>query len=153
MLLTQRDVTFKITEKNHQSVQIAEEISFLFCPILSVSEATHFVGLCSKRVIIRHWALKLETVVKILVIRGRRLLWIELVHLSKTSICRFVIHLWRPEKQVQLWASPPRSFLSRWYLKWHLPPGDSLSTEADRESPRQTWDSGGVQWGPGVSFS
>lgn len=60
----------------------------IFCPILSVSEATHFIGLCSKRVIILqwHWALELETAVKILVIRGRILLWIELVHLSKTSI-------------------------------------------------------------------
>lgn len=30
VLLTQRDVTFKIMGKNHQRLQIAEEIMFLF---------------------------------------------------------------------------------------------------------------------------
>ena len=93
-------------------------------PILNVNEPAHFVRLCSTRVTVLRWHGALETAIKILLVRGRILLRIELVHLTKTSVCgsqcRFVILPWGPGRQVQLRSSQGLSW-AWWYPKPHLP--------------------------------
>lgn len=99
----------------------------IFCPALSISEPTCFVRLCSIRVTILQW---------LPLVGGRILLWIQLVHLLKTSILGS--HLLFCYSSLEPWGAGPAlvfpgSFLSLVVpeaVPASLPPGHPLSAKA-----------------------
>lgn len=108
----------------------------IFCPIPNISEPAHLVRLCSTRMTVLWWHWALETAIKILLIRGRILLQVELVPLPKTSVLGSQVPFYY--SSLEPWEASPASVLPGSFLGLlvpeatpaSLPPGPLVSAEA-----------------------
>lgn len=134
MLLTQ--MLLSGAQKKTSKLRFLRYFVLIFCPVLSIIEPTRFVRLSNIRVTTVPWQWALETAVKIILVGGRILLGIELVHLLKTSILGS--HLLLCYSPLEPWEAPaalvfPGSFLSLEVpeaVPASLPPGHALLTQA-----------------------